>query len=77
MQTNLRKFVAEWILPEEQPAPKGEKLILLTVTGTATMGFWDDNDCVAYAPLLKMTDRVKLSLKQKQSEVQNKYHEKS
>ena len=35
MQANLRKFVAEWILPEEQPAPKGEKLILLTAAGTA------------------------------------------
>lgn len=57
-----RAPVAEWRLPEDYPPPKGTKLILLTRQGVAIMGHWSDKDCVAWAPLLQINERVKAKL---------------
>lgn len=63
-----REFNVNWKLPEEFPPPKAEKILLLTVMGIATMGFWSDMDCVAWAALPKMTENVKNALQIKRKE---------
>lgn len=39
-----------WLDPEEFEPPKGQKLLLLTKGGIATVGNWA-NDCKAWLPL--------------------------
>ena len=64
-----RARVAEWRLPEDSPPPRGTKLQLLTVYGVATMGAWSDLDCVAWAPLLTVSARIRERMLEKQREV--------
>jgi len=49
---------AEWIDGDDVPAPRGEKLILLTKYGITTVGNWRD-DCVAYIKLPNTSPVIK------------------
>jgi len=59
--------VSEWLDPEDEPPPKGTKLMLLTKYGIAVFGHWMDGmDLVAWSPMPKVTsqkirDRMDLS----------------
>lgn len=68
MNIPTRDFNVNWKLPSEYPAPRGEKIIILTMFGVLTLGHWNDMDCVAWAPLPKMTEDVKQALQSKRKE---------
>ena len=65
MNALTREFNVNWKLPSQFPPPRGEKILILTMFGVLTLGHWSDLDSVAWAPLPKMTDEVKLALQDK------------
>lgn len=55
--------VAEWLDPEEHPAPRGSKILLLTRWGIATFGQWDSSgDFVGWSPLPKVPSTIKAKM---------------
>lgn len=57
-----RAEVAKWIDPDDEPAPTGRKLFILTIGGVATVGNWDADYCVAWAPLLTVPPKIRAKL---------------
>lgn len=47
-----------WKHPVDEPPPMGEKILLLTKGGIATIGHWG-NDCSMWSPLPKRTREQK------------------
>jgi len=54
--------VAEWLDPEEHPAPRGSKILLLTRWGVAVFGYWDDSGFAAWSPLPQIPPNIKAKL---------------
>lgn len=57
-----RASVTSWIDPDDVPPPRATKLNLLTIGGVAIYGQWDDSFCVAWAPLLTVSPKIRAKL---------------
>jgi hypothetical protein len=53
---------SEWIDPEERPAPKGTKILLLTRWGVAVIGEWAEQGYAGWAPLPKVPAGIKAKM---------------
>lgn len=60
-----------WHHPDDSPPPKGTKLQLLTPGGIAVYGQWE-SWAVAWAPLLKVPQALKIRIRQEQKFNQTK-----
>ena len=53
---------AEWLDPDETPAPRGAKILLLTRWGIAVIGMWADQGYVGWSPLPKVPAKIKAKM---------------
>lgn len=62
-----RAPTASWIDPDDDPPPRGSKINILTIGGISTTGTWDDDFCVAWAPLLTVPPAIRQKLLERYS----------
>lgn len=61
-EPKARAATASWIDPDDDPPPRGSKINLLTIGGISTTGTWDEEGCVAWAPLLTVPPAIRAKL---------------